>query len=230
VRSLLSIGILLCAAAPGHARPHAHAELRGAKVDCQLQRSWGRDAAGKPWLQYDMSCSVPKKLGAPLRRQDPAKVLRGITDPDVKFTAATVIAAQGRFHLLSAPERARYVLELARRHNEPFASTQVGFVFGRKPWWERRARQGTSPSIYRLGTMAAPWERSMTPVIRAYLFPGIKQRPVSTLAVYLCTQMADRLDRAIKPDLRRVKRLSPGSFEARMADKALGRLARRSAR
>ncbi len=64
----------------------------------------------------------------------------------------------------------------------------------------------------------------MTPVIRAYLFPGIKHRPVSTLAVYLCTLMGDKLDRAIIPDLQRVKRLRRGSFEAEMADKVLARI------
>ena len=219
----IAVSVLLVACAAAHASPSD--ELRRVKVDCQLLKSWGDDTAGKPWLRFDMSCSVPDELAGLMRQDDPARAIRQLSDPGARFAAATVFAAQGRFHLLPAPERARYVLELARRENEPFASTQIGFVFGRKPWWERK---GTSPAVRPLGNLAAPWERGMTPVIRAYLLPGIKHRPVSTLAVYLCTLMGDKLDPAIIPDLQRVKRLRPGSFEAQMADTALARIAGKS--
>lgn len=195
--------------------------LTDVKVHCQLMKDWGRDDSNTPWFRYSMSCSIPRALRSLLERADPGDLVRQFVDQGARFTAATGFAALGRLHRIPAAERVRFVLELARRNNEPFASTRIGFVFGDQPWWARKR----VPQIHNLGTLAAPWDRSMTPVIRSYLFPGLKHRPVSTLAVYLCTLMADSvLDPDIIGDLRRVVKMKPDSFEARMARETLKKL------
>lgn len=213
---------MLVSAADGQAA-ELEAALAAVEVTCSSMKTWGKDEGGEPWLRFQMSCNLPEEARALVEGHDPVALLSSLRGRDAKYSASAAVAALGRLWELPAAERARLVLELARRENEPFASAFLAFVFGTTPWWETSgdAFQRALP----LGELAAPWDRSMTPVLRKYLLTGLENRPVSTLAVYLCNLMTEVLDPEILPDLEAAARLAEeGSLEARMAREALDKL------
>lgn len=211
----IALGLALSASSVPESR-EVETLLSGTPVTCHVRKSWGKTGEGESWLRFDMSCNLPAAVKALVGGVGPGELLDSLNDPDARYAAAAALAAAGRFRELSPAERARFVLELARRENEPLASASIAFVFGETPWWDledSRRRERTRP----LGDLAAPWDGTMTPVIREYLFPDLEHRPVSTLAVYLCRQMGPALGAEIVPDLERVVRLQPDSLAGELA-------------
>ncbi len=222
--------------------------LTDANPTCQTLKTWGTAPGGDAWLLFEISCLLPE-LPAGRHESD----LSAIADSDWvaaqdqlerRFAAAATLAALGRFHELPPAARIEFVLELAQREHQPFASAQIGFGFGERHGWDEaevqeaadleREKRPEAPRRVALGALAAPWDPEMIPVIRRYLFydalfndAEVMDAPterVSTLAVYTLTLMVPQLDHSIVPDLRRVLRLQPGSFEAEMAEGILEEL------
>ncbi len=197
--------------------------LSATPVTCQVLKDWGKNSDGEPWLRFRVSCNLPAATEVLVAGLEPGELMASLEDEEARYTAAAAIAATGRFSELAAPERVRFVLELARREHEPFASASIGFVFGEIPWWEQE-EAGFRASPQALGYLAAPWDPSMTPVIREYLVGHQEDRPASTLAVYLCTLMGPALGDDVLPYLEKIGRLEPDSLAGKMAREVLAKL------
>jgi len=190
--------------------------LSATPVTCHVLKDWGKAEGGEPWFMFSISCNLPAATEALVAGQDPSKLVTILEDPDARFSAVAALAALGKLRELPAVERVRFVLELARREKEPFASSSIGFVFGEAPWWEGEVANHRALNQH-LGDLAMPWERSMTPMIRQYLFRDQEKGPASTLAVYLCVQLGSELDPEILQDLEKVTRQEPDSLAGKMA-------------
>ena len=210
------------------ASPAGADEPRDAGITCEQLEVWGESDKGEPFNEYMISCRVPDRLKTALEGElTPDQVVAAACYAETRYQALAAVAALGKLHALSPANRMRLVLEVALRQGEPFASARIGFVFGAEPWWDPKFAPGPDRHPSRaLGTLAMPWDPGQTAVIREYLFPKVPNRKVSMLAVYQAKLMAEagKLDRAIIPDLKKVIRLKPKSFEADLAGQALAAL------
>jgi hypothetical protein len=200
----------------------------GAKVECQGMELWGTRVDGEHFSMYEYSCRVPDRFKKIPPKMKPAEWVAAQSYEDLRYATLAAVAALGRSSELTPEQRMRLALEVALREGEPFASARIGFVFDDKPWWDKDHQPGPiGRNPPRLGSLAMPWDRAQTAIIREYLFPSMPHRKVSTLAVYLAKLLAEagKLDPAIAPDLRKVIALKPKSFEADLAEAALKALA-----